>query len=121
MILNNLIKKIWFKTPWVIIKRHKYITSINKNKLINNRFSILSTNCIGGIIYHNLSIQFQSPTVNLWIKNRDYIKMIQNLKYYLEQELVEVIDKEVKYPIGRIDDVLIHFNHYKSFNEASIK
>jgi uncharacterized protein (DUF1919 family) len=121
MILKELIKKIWFKAPWIIIKRHKYITKINKHKLTNNSFSIFCSNCIGGIIYHNMNLQFQSPTINLWIKNKDFIKMMQNLEHYLESELVEVFDKTVKYPIGMIDDVLIHFNHYKSFNEANIK
>lgn len=119
--IKESIKKVFFKAPWVLINRRKYLAKINKYDLISNRFSIFCSNCIGGIIYHNLNIKFQSPTINLWIKNRDYIKMIKNLEYYLGQELIEVSDKKAKYPLGMIDDIVIHFNHYKSFNEAKIK
>ncbi len=83
--------------------------------------SILSVNCAGGIISHYLGLRFLSPTVNLWIDSRDFVKFACNLKAYLEHELMPVAQAEYPYPVGKLDDILIYFNHYKDFDEAKRK
>ncbi|MGZ1316735.1 DUF1919 domain-containing protein [Lactobacillus delbrueckii subsp. bulgaricus] len=30
-----------------------------------------------GVIYHDLGLQFKSPTINLWFKPKDYIKFLR--------------------------------------------
>ena len=75
---------------------------------------------MGGVIYHDLGLQFTSPTINLWIEEKDFFKFACNLKWYLSQELqfVKGIDET---PTAFLDDILIHFNHYSSEEEAASK
>lgn len=66
-----------------------------------------------------------SPTVGMFIMPKDYLKLIANLQYYLEQQLVFVdpdnskwrkeleIKKNWKtYLIGKLDDIELHMLHY---------
>lgn len=78
--------------------------------------TFISQNCIGGILYHDLGMQFLSPTVNTFIPEPGFVKMVLNLRYYMEQELVMHWGEE--YPIGTIDDAEIHFMHYSTCKEA---
>lgn len=93
------------------------------NCLENNDFTLISNNCTAGFIYHDLELEFLSPTINLFIPDEDYIRFLQNLDYYLAQEMT--IDghgwneaEQYEYPIGRIDDVTIQFIHYASDEQA---
>lgn len=88
-----------------------------QRKLHNRDFSIICPNCIGGIIYHRLGMEFLSPTINLWMSQPDFIKFASRLREYLDKELVFLPD-EAAYPVGMLDDVKIHFNHYKSEQQA---
>lgn len=91
----------------------------NKERLKNRDFTILCNNCVGGVILHELGQRLNTPTVNLFFDSEDYIKFLENLDYYLQHELVET--RSVKdYPVGKIDDILIHFLHYSTFDEAKI-
>ena len=90
----------------------KKIAKKNRNFKCNyehDNITIISCNCIGGLVYSDLGMKFFSPTINLFIKSPDFVKFANNLKYYLSQELTLVSEKE--YPIGRIDDIYIHFLH----------
>lgn len=40
-----------------------------KKKLRNDNFVILSSNCIGGCLLHDLGLEFTTPTINLTITN----------------------------------------------------
>lgn len=78
--------------------------------------SIISQNCIGGVVYHDLGMQFLSPTINTFIPEPGFVKLVLNLGYYMEQELVMHWGEE--YPIGMLDDVEICFMHYETCKEA---
>lgn len=43
-----------------------FVNRANRNRLINQDFSLLCNNCNGGVICHDLGLQFRSPTVNLF-------------------------------------------------------
>ena len=45
--------------------------------------TILSRNCVAGVIYHDLGIQFQSPTINLWMSNPDFAVFLQFLPNFI--------------------------------------
>ena len=96
----------------------------NRDLLSNHDFSIISSNCVGGVISHELGIRFNSPTVNLWIKPSDFVKLAMNTRHYFEGsnlcEEKEVTD-EKGYPVATLDDITIFFMHYKSFDEAKAK
>lgn len=91
-----------------------------KYPLLNYDFTLITNNCLGGIIYKDLNIKFNSPTINLFIEDEDYLKFIENLEYYINFNLVEEKSNE-NYPIGKLDDIKIHFLHYKTFTEAKEK
>ncbi len=93
-------------------------------------FTIISNNCWGGGIYENMNLQYNSPTVGLFFYAPCYIKFLSNLKENLSKE-IEFVSKSIyeeanedrekrnlNYPIGKIDDIEIHFLHYKSEIEA---
>lgn len=91
-----------------------------KSKLKNENFSIICSNCIGGVIYNILGMQFLSPTINCYFDQNEFLKFVTNLKYYLNQTL-EYVKTEQDFPVGRLDDINIYFNHYKTFEEAKVK
>lgn len=104
--------------------RIKYLTYVRtrfslqlRKRLKNDNFSILCSNCIGGTIYNRLGKQFLSPTINLWFYQKDFLKFLQNIDYYLSLEL-QFIDSNRSYPVGKLDDICIYFLHYNSEEEA---
>ncbi len=78
--------------------------------------TILSQNCIGGVVYHDLGQQFLSPTINTFIPEPDFMKLVLNLGHYMQQELVMAWGEE--YPVGMLGDVQIHFMHYDTCAQA---
>ena len=108
------------KKPWRRLRSLK--DSNDRNKLHNENFTIFSTNCIGGIIYHNLKLRFLSPTINLWISPKDYIKLLKDPQKYLSNsDMHEIKIENIDYPVGRLDDITIYGQHYKDFDELKYK
>ena len=96
----------------------KLRTKYWKKQLKNNSFSIISSNCVGGVVAHDFGQQLRSPTVNLFFYPDDFIKFCRDLKHYMNCEVVEVKDSGLNYPVGKLDDIQIHFLHYDTFNQA---
>lgn len=94
-------------------------------KNINPPPSIIASDCFGGFMYHNLGLQFRSPTVNLLIEKSNFIEFVTHLKEYLAAELTEITDNSVEYPVGLLkhgdNSVRIDFMHYKTFEQAKQK
>ncbi|MDO5381700.1 MAG: DUF1919 domain-containing protein [Eubacteriales bacterium] len=118
MIINKL-NWLCDRISWNI--RKYTINKINSRKLKNSDFSLLSIDCLGGVLLHDLGLKFNSPTVNLWFYPRDFIKFVNNLKYYLSQDMYFISEEGIDYPIGVLDDVKIYFTHYKNEEEAKLK
>lgn len=55
-------------------------------ELRRSRPSILSNNCLGGFVYHDLGLKILSPTINAVCRN--YIQFLKNYKYYLSMDIV---------------------------------
>lgn len=84
---------------------------------------------------HELGMEFRTPTVNLQILPEEFTKFCKNLSYYLTtelRELYELSDTHIQYlnkmfggipdlPIGVLNDVLVVFQHYDSFDQARAK
>ena len=106
----------------VAVLRHIYCCT-KKRKLKNRNLSIIASNCNGGVISNDLGLQHNSPFVNLFLKADDYVKMLSDLKGYMNYELkfVKEIDSiygEVSYPTAYLKDVKIYFMHYSSEQDA---
>lgn len=97
------------------VRRNKIIKKAYKN-LKTTGFTIISQNCIGGVIYHDMQMQFLSPTINLFFKEPDFVRFVNNLKYYINLEME--MSWEEEYPVGRLDDVMVYFMHYSTCSEA---
>lgn len=89
----------------------------NRKNLHKDGFTIISQNCIGGVFSHDMGLEFRSPTVNLFIPAADFIKFVNNLEHYLAAELELHWGEE--YPLGKVDDVELHFVHYETCQQAS--
>ncbi|MCW4024261.1 MAG: DUF1919 domain-containing protein [Candidatus Bathyarchaeota archaeon] len=108
---------------WRIIDR--YFSFFARSKLKNKTFSIISNNCISGGIYHKFGLPFSTPTVWCFFFPEEYIRFLENLKWYLNQPLqftpqtkhhsAQQLRQPIQrnYPIGVLGgDVEIHFLHY---------
>lgn len=120
------------------LKIRKYYIAITKrirrNRINKENFTIISNNCWGGLIYQSYGLEYQTPTIGLFIMPDDYLKFISNLRFYVNQKLVFINPKDSKYytllkyksnwgtyPIGKLHDIEIHFLHYKTDDEARKK
>ena len=105
----------------VIAKYYRVVSRYFLRKRLRNRdFTLLTNTCIGGIIYHELGLQFLSPTINLWMHDKDFYKFANKLEYYLSLSL-RFVESEENYPVAYLGDIPIHFNHYKTAEEAESK
>ena len=96
---------------------NKKYTAKQRKRLKNDNFSIISSNCIGGFIYHRLGKQFLSPTINLYFNQKEFIKFAQNLRYYITLPL-EFIETDFDFPVAKIGDITLYFLHYSNNDEA---
>lgn len=108
-----------------------------RRKLKYKDFTIISNNCWAATaIYQPFGLKYNTPTVGLFFMDEDYIRLLENLDYYLHSELKFIRPKEskyyskisqngtkeVSYPIAILgNDVEIHFLHYHSEEEAQEK
>lgn len=88
-----------------------------RQKLENRDFTIIASNCNGTFMYYDMDLPYLSPTINLSIGMDDFVKMVENLKWYMEQGIVLSSGPEA-YPIGMLGDVRIQFVHYETFEEG---
>lgn len=125
--------KILRKIQKILVKKYNtyygnlycfYLRTFNKNK----SFTIISNNCWGGGIYEDLRLPYTTPTVGLFFYAPDYIRFVENLRYYINLELkftahskydeVNKVRLNNPYPVGVLNDIEIQFLHYKSNNDA---
>lgn len=100
--------------PLTVLNR---LRSKRKNKL--SHFTLFTGNCMGGYIYHQLGVPFDSPTINMMICDDHLYKIMSRPEYYFNHPVEACKDPEFPELIsGRIDDVIVHFNHYKTFEDG---
>lgn len=97
--------------------------------------TIISNNCAGGAILHDLGMEFKTPTINLQILPEQYAMFCRSLPYYLKSQLTEaknftpfeetmlrkMFGGVPDMPIGLLDGILVCFQHYPTFEEAKAK
>lgn len=97
-------------------------------RLCAKRWSILSNICFGGLLSHQFGLEHRSPLKNLYIAERDLMKYTENIEYYLAQEPVfdhweqaKGIHDESRFPVLRLDDILLNCNHDTDVDTALAK
>lgn len=89
-----------------------------KKRLKNENFTILCSTCAAGTVYNRLDHRFDTPTINMWFRQKDFIKFCCNLKYYINLELDFVKSDQYNHPVGKLDDIYLYFNHHETEQEA---
>ncbi len=102
-------------------RRKKYC--MKRLRMLNNKdITIISNNCVAGIIYHDLGLQFKTPTINLRIPFDDFLTFAEDLYGFLSEEVEEVKNSDETFPVGKIchdgKTVILEFMHFSSFEEA---
>lgn len=119
------IKKIPKKIAGIIDPKLKYIQR-------HSDITIISNNCLAGFIYQDLGLQYKSPTIGLQFTQSDFIKFCRNFPKYTSLNLEECEDDllskfkklggcKIDFPVGKIDDIPIFFQHYINYKEAKDK
>lgn len=110
-----------FRYVWLTFARSIFIGRKLKKKVQNKKVSVISQNCVGGVVCHDCGLRFNSPTINLWIPAEEFVEFVKDLKKYLESPLVDISMNSL-YPIGLLGGKIhIHFLHYESFENAKKK
>ncbi len=89
-----------------------------RRALTNHTPSLLVPNCMGGILLHDLGLQFRSPMVNLMMFQNEFVRMVCSLDEYLARELAFFSHPEYTFPCAKLGDVTIHFTHYQTEEEV---
>lgn len=81
-------------------------------------WTIVSNNCWGGMIYHSMGMECRSPFKNLSINENDYLRLISDFDYYMEEcpvwrgEWCYDNNKRENVPLIRLRELGIKCNHY---------
>ena len=117
MNIKETVKHLLSEKNPVAIRRRKKM----RGRLVNTTPTFLCPNCSGGILFHDLGLQFRSPTVNLMMLQTDFAKFVLDLDHYLAEELVFFKHPEYECPCARLGDITLHFTHYHTEEEAARK
>jgi len=107
------------------VTKRKYLKDVQKRGADLQDFTILSSDCLAGVLYHDLNRKFLSPTINVWFEEKDFLKFCNSLDYYLSQEFSFLSDeeKDVPYPVGCLGEggrrIFVWFEHYRSNEESA--
>ena len=105
----------------LIRTEHKLYILNKRSRLKNKDISILSSNCNGAFILHDMGCRYNTPTVNLYFQPKDFLKFMNDPERYLNAEPIQVFEDGIHFPIGQLLDIKLYFMHFKSFDEAKEK
>lgn len=95
------------------------IDARNRKRLKNKDFTWICSNCTAGIMSHKLGLKFNTPTVNLYMKDEDFVTAMENFDEFFAGEIIEDKNAPQQYPVGiGHKGVRIHFMHYPDFETA---
>ena len=104
-----------------------FVSSIERRTLSNERFCIVSNNCWGSSIYKSLDRAYNTPFVGLFLYPDCYLKLLRNFDRCVSSPIQyktssKYFEGRAEYPVGVVlDDIEVHFLHYKSESEAGVK
>jgi uncharacterized protein (DUF1919 family) len=98
----------------------------NRKMLTNKDFTLISNNCWGTFVYKGLHLQYRTPFVGLFLFAPDYMRLLENFTDYMSKDMKftgesrykQHIDYDIKYPVGLLDDLEVHFVYSKDNEDA---
>ena len=105
---------------------NRLIVTIEKLRLKDKQFIILSNNCWGFEIYQTLARKYNTPFVGLFLFPECYIRFLENFEKFINSNIEFTKASKymegrtsLDYPIGLLcNDIEVHFMHYSSESEA---
>lgn len=95
---------------------------LQRARFDDKRICIISQNCIGGVIYHDLGLEFTSSFINCLVRGADMMRLCSDPERYMSAvPVIERYDESPAYPrhpVIRVDDVEEHFPHTDSGDRA---
>lgn len=103
-----------------------YYSGIDIEIVKDKEFVLISNNCWGGSAYQWYKKPYNTPFVGLFIYGPCYLKLLKNFEQYMDHSLTFISKSKYpsigkSYPIGMLKDIEIHFEHFKSEEEAREK
>lgn len=117
----EIIRKTGIKYWMGLYFRKIIINHFERFRLRNSNFSIISQNCIGGVMLHDLGQRFNTPTINLYFRSNDFLCFLENLEKFLSASL-HFVPSEKKYPKAELEiengkKVCLYFPHDNDLNK----
>lgn len=118
-IMIKIFQKIGYKFKKMIAEKKRHFTS---SYSYDEPFTIISCNCIGGMVYHDLKMPFSSPTINLYIPSGEFIRFVADLKNYLAETPIEeeALTNKMGFPVLLLKDIHLYCKHYPNVKEAIV-
>jgi len=126
--LQRIISLYKKNLPWI---KSEFRRPLNADLLVNKHFTIVSDDTWGDELYKAFDLPILTPFTGTYIFNKDFVKLSQRLDYYIGQPLrfIDLSDSVhinsfrntygVPYPIGKLDDIEIHFTKFRTEEDAS--
>lgn len=106
--LKSILRTVW---SW---RRWPYLLWLRR-RVKNRRFLLIASDCNGGLLLHDLGMQFTMPTVNMAFHR--FEKLCTHLDEYLAMTPVPMDAPERSYPMFTLGEAVIEGTHYKSREE----
>ena len=106
--LKNILRTVWSWRRWPYLLRLR-------RRVKNRRFLLIASDCDGGLLLHDLGMQFTTPTVNMAFHR--FEKLCTHLDEYLAMTPVPMEAPERSYPMFTLGEAIIEGTHYKSREE----
>ena len=114
--MKKKIKDLIYKNP---IAKHR--RKCMRDALQNTNMTFLCPSCMGGELFHDLGLQFRSPTINLMMLQTDFVKFVTNFDEYMAVPFEFFKHPDYDFPCAKLKDITVHFTHYHSEEEAVTK
>lgn len=105
---KSILRTVW---SW---RRWPYLLWLRR-RVKNRRFLLIASDCNGGLLLHDLGMQFTMPTVNMAFHR--FEKLCTHLDEYLAMTPVPMDAPERSYPMFTLGEAVIEGTHYKSREE----
>lgn len=108
------------RRAWML-NRFRYVHK-QRYKIKDAGFSLVSQNCIGGILYSDMGLQFNSPTVNTLIRGESYLRFVNDIDKYIAITPVAAPGEDLANgkPALLLGDITVCCPHSESTDKALV-